>query len=85
MYVCLCNPVSDKQIAQAARDGACCVRDLRERLGVGTGCGKCVPTARAVLHAHMPSCDQACADRADEPRAALPRPAPVATVIVLAA
>lgn len=50
MFVCVCNPVSDKQIVQAVRDGACCMRDLRERLGVGARCGKCVPMAKALLH-----------------------------------
>lgn len=52
MYVCVCNPVSDKQIAQAAREGACCMRDLRDRLGVGARCGKCVPMAKELLQVH---------------------------------
>lgn len=93
MYVCLCNAVSDKQIAKAAREGTCCMRELRERLGVGARCGKCVPTARAVLHAHAPAsakADLGCAGQADidcarEPDPSLSRIVAVVRVSALAA
>ena len=52
MIVCVCNRANDKQIVQAVRDGACCMRDLREQLGVGARCGKCVPMAKSLLHEH---------------------------------
>jgi bacterioferritin-associated ferredoxin len=49
MYVCICKAVRERQIREATRAGAISLRDLTRTLGVGTGCGKCVPTARAVL------------------------------------
>lgn len=85
MFVCLCNAVSDKQIAKAAREGACCMRELRERLGVGTRCGKCVPTARAVLHAHAPTLAEPDVGCAREPDVDLSRVVVIDRVRALAA
>ena len=85
MYVCLCNAVSDKQIVKAAREGACCVRDLRERLGVGARCGKCVPTAREVLQAHAPAFEQAGPGCASQAGPGLSRVIAIDTVPALAA
>lgn len=51
MYVCICKAVSESRIRRAAADGTCTLRDLREQLGVGTGCGKCVAHAYEVLTA----------------------------------
>ena len=42
MYVCLCNAVTDSQIAQAVRGGCRDVADLSRELGLGTGCGSCL-------------------------------------------
>ncbi|MDX1678233.1 bacterioferritin-associated ferredoxin [Arsukibacterium sp.] len=50
MYICLCKAVSDKAIKQSIADGACSMRDLKARLGVGSQCGKCVCQASAILH-----------------------------------
>ncbi len=49
MYVCLCNGITERQIAQAARCGARSPEDLAQRLGVGLGCGRCVACAEALL------------------------------------
>jgi len=49
MYVCVCRAVTDSKIRQAVAEGACSLRDLRNDLGLGTGCGKCVPQAHQVL------------------------------------
>jgi bacterioferritin-associated ferredoxin len=49
MYVCICKAVKERQIREAVHGGAIGLRDLMRDLRVGTGCGKCVPTARAVL------------------------------------
>ncbi|HUH93161.1 MAG TPA: (2Fe-2S)-binding protein [Casimicrobiaceae bacterium] len=49
MYVCLCNGITDRQIAQAAQLGARSPEDLAQGLGVGLGCGRCVACAEAVL------------------------------------
>ena len=49
MYVCICNAVTDKQIRRAADEGARDLRDLRQQLGVATGCGQCAAEACRVL------------------------------------
>jgi bacterioferritin-associated ferredoxin len=41
VYVCLCRAVTDKDIKQAVDDGHRNVAAVRDRLGVGTGCGRC--------------------------------------------
>jgi bacterioferritin-associated ferredoxin len=51
MYICVCKAVTDRKIQQAVNEGACSLRDLTRELGLGTGCGKCVPAAREVLGA----------------------------------
>lgn len=51
MIVCVCKAVSDKHIRRAVHAGEVVnLRDLTRELGVGTCCGKCVPTARQVLN-----------------------------------
>lgn len=49
MYVCLCKGITDRQIREAAERGCSRVRDLRNELGVGSQCAKCVRHARDVL------------------------------------
>lgn len=49
MYVCICRAVTERRIAQAVGQGATTLKDLRERTGLGTGCGKCVPQAYELL------------------------------------
>lgn len=49
MYVCICNAVTESDIDEAIRDGASRLRDLRERLQVGTCCGACETTAAEYL------------------------------------
>jgi bacterioferritin-associated ferredoxin len=48
MYVCICNAVTDSQIIEAAQDGNS-LKQITRKLGVGTCCGQCIPTAREVL------------------------------------
>ncbi len=50
MYVCVCNAVTERDIGSAVADGCCSLRELREQLGVGNGCGRCNGCARDVLH-----------------------------------
>ena len=47
MIVCVCRRVNDKSIAQAARCGAS-FDDIQFDMGVGTQCGQCESSARAV-------------------------------------
>ncbi|WP_020656436.1 (2Fe-2S)-binding protein [Massilia niastensis] len=55
MIVCVCNNISDREIRQAADLGISSIAELRQELGVGTMCGKCVSYAREVLHEHIES------------------------------
>lgn len=52
MYICVCKAVTDRQIKQAAKEGAASLRDLRNRLGVTTECGRCAKCALECLRAH---------------------------------
>ncbi|MDQ3797088.1 MAG: bacterioferritin-associated ferredoxin [Pseudomonadota bacterium] len=52
MYVCLCHGITEEQIRTEIRNGACTMRDLRERLGVTSGCGRCGECAHAILTEH---------------------------------
>ena len=49
MYICLCKGVTDSQIRQAVCQGACSIRELRQRLGVASQCGKCGHCAQSLL------------------------------------
>lgn len=47
MIVCVCHRVSDRTLAQCARQGMA-FHDIQLELGVATQCGKCETCARAV-------------------------------------
>jgi bacterioferritin-associated ferredoxin len=49
MYVCICKAVTDKQIRRAAASGVDNLYELREKLGVSSGCGSCADHAAAIL------------------------------------
>lgn len=49
MYVCVCQAVTERQIHEAARDGARTLKDLRRDLGVARECGRCASCARQCL------------------------------------
>lgn len=49
MYVCLCKGITDTQIRDAITDGACSMRDLRERLDVANQCGKCGRECKSII------------------------------------
>lgn len=49
MYICVCKAVSDKKIRQLVHEGATSVRELKQCLGVGSQCGKCVPAAQQLI------------------------------------
>lgn len=49
MIVCICNNVSDRTIRQAVDAGVTSMVQLRDRLEVGTCCGKCHSCAKRVL------------------------------------
>ncbi len=49
MFVCICNAVSDQQIADAVKAGAHDIEAVQEILLISTACGTCKPTAEAVI------------------------------------
>lgn len=49
MYVCICKSVTDKQIRRAAAKGVDNLYELREELGVASGCGSCADMAESIL------------------------------------
>jgi len=55
MIVCICHRVSDRDIAQAARQGCATFDELQNELGVATACGSCGDCARETFAAHCTS------------------------------
>jgi len=49
MYICICNAITDRDIAKAAAEGARSEEDLARNLGVGLGCGRCTSCAKSIL------------------------------------
>ncbi len=49
MIVCVCNNISDREIAQAVELGATSMDALRADLGVATCCGNCQECANELL------------------------------------
>jgi bacterioferritin-associated ferredoxin len=49
MYVCVCHAVTDRQIVEAAQNGATSVKDLKRDFGLSTACGLCVSCAKQCL------------------------------------
>ena len=49
MYICLCNAITEGQVRECARSGACSVGELTSQLGVGSGCGRCLECAVDLL------------------------------------
>jgi len=49
MYICLCNAITERQIVEAAKEGARSSEDLAQELGVGLCCGRCAECAHALL------------------------------------
>jgi bacterioferritin-associated ferredoxin len=51
MYVCLCRGVTDRDIRRLVhQEGVCTLREVSQRLGVASQCGKCGRCAKDVLH-----------------------------------
>ena len=57
MYVCICKAVTEKQIQEHLSQGVDSYRELRERTGVATQCGKCSQDARSCLRQPQPCAD----------------------------
>lgn len=50
MIVCLCNAISERDIHQAASEGATTLQQLSERFNLGTCCGACKDCASDCLN-----------------------------------
>ena len=55
MYVCICNAITEKQIRQAAENGASDLWDLQSKLGVASNCGSCKEAASDILREYRTS------------------------------
>lgn len=49
MYVCVCNVLTDRDVAAATRAGMRTVLDVYRYHGCLPNCGKCMPTIQAML------------------------------------
>jgi bacterioferritin-associated ferredoxin len=49
MYICICKAVTESQICEAIRAGACTRKEITDCLKVGTACGKCNREIRDLL------------------------------------
>ena len=49
MFVCICNSVTDREIREAAKNGANTLEALSQKLKVATCCGRCADCARRIL------------------------------------
>lgn len=49
MYVCVCNAVTDREIAAAKERGVSTLPELSEATGVASCCGACAETAHEIL------------------------------------
>ena len=47
MFVCICNSVTDREIREAAKNGANTLEALSQKLKVATCCGRCADQAKA--------------------------------------
>ena len=55
MYVCVCRQITDHEIRDVCREGAISLSELREKLGVGSDCGKCGKLARTIVKEYAKS------------------------------
>jgi bacterioferritin-associated ferredoxin len=53
MYICVCHGVTDRQICRAVDQGARSLGEVQMQLPVGACCGRCLDSAREVIHDHL--------------------------------
>lgn len=49
MFVCVCHAITDRQIKQEIANGAQDLKDLENKFGVTTDCGKCKSCVEALF------------------------------------
>jgi len=57
MYVCMCNAITDRDLAGLAREGVGCAKEAYHRLGGAPNCGRCLDHAQAVIDGHKERAD----------------------------
>ena len=50
MYVCICKQVTDSAIKESVRNGANCLGDVQQQLGVASRCGSCAELAQEIIN-----------------------------------
>lgn len=65
MYVCICNAITDGQVAHAIGSGCRSVADVFKRVGERPNCGKCVPDLCKLVRSSRAKCAPPMADAAD--------------------
>lgn len=57
MYICVCNGVTEKQIIKelenSIQDGELSLKLIRKKFGLGSSCGKCLDSARQLIHTYQ--------------------------------
>ncbi len=67
MYICVCNAVNERRIAQAVEDeGVRSIKGLCMATRAGTCCGKCLPQAKKVLEQTLQAQARNALDQLDE-------------------
>lgn len=49
MIVCVCNALRERQVREAAREGARTPGRAYQRFGCQTQCGQCIPFAQEII------------------------------------
>ena len=49
MVVCVCNAIREREVREAARNGAVSACQAYRQLGLAPKCGQCVPFAREII------------------------------------
>ena len=49
MYVCVCNAITDRDLAGLASEGVGCAKEAYRRLGGAPVCGRCLDFAQDVI------------------------------------
>ena len=53
MIVCVCNAIREREVRQAARNGATCPNSAYRACGRKPRCGQCIPFAREIIAAEQ--------------------------------
>ncbi|MFO1505053.1 MAG: (2Fe-2S)-binding protein [Steroidobacteraceae bacterium] len=56
MIVCVCNNISERDIAQAVAEGCHSFKSLQDETQIGRACGTCLCVARETFSEHKAAC-----------------------------